>query len=218
MSETKSVDEKPDAIVKTSGIEAKEIFDDEDIVLLKQESSFVEEIFGFINGVDSDAKMQEIIEQYKNDPAVEIAQSNFLYKPLAAPNDEYYSRQWYLENNGNPITGMNDYYKKLFSPFGFAAENFYEKVGLTELGVTAISDVDIDYEGAKNLYDVARSRLSPEQKSKKIVVAVIDTGIDTSISDFDGKLWSDPNCVDFRRKNIAGGCVNGYDIANDASG
>lgn len=196
MSDVKDFDESLNSIMKASNLEAKEVFDEEGIVLLKQESSFVEEIFEVINGVDSDAKMNEIIEQYKSDPAVEIAQQNFLYKPLAAANDTYYSRHWYLENNGNIITGMNDFYKNILAPLGDAASLLYEKIGMTDAGIAATADVDIDYEGAKKLYDVARARLSEEQKSDKVVVAVIDTGIDTTIADFNGKLWSDPNCVD----------------------
>lgn len=51
----------------------------------------------------------EAVKQYMADPSVEYAEPNYILKIAATvPNDEYFSQQWALQNNGNFASGTPD--------------------------------------------------------------------------------------------------------------
>lgn len=199
-------------LLEKSDTEVKEQIEEKDIMVVKQESNLVEQVFQKISWIGEEEKLNSIISEYQADPAVKVAQPNFLYKIHSAPNDTYYKRQWYLENNGTTITGFHNFYNNYLSTIPQVLRPYFEKkIGLTPAGILSTADTDIDYEEAKSLYDVARARLTTDQKTKKVKVAVIDTGVDYNKADFQGKMWDGQNCVNYDGTAL-GGCVHGYNF------
>ncbi len=50
----------------------------------------------------------------------------------------------------------------------------------------------------------------------KVIIALIDTGVDLNHEDLVGQFWSDPDCKDDLNEPIIGGCLNGgYDFVDD---
>lgn len=98
INEVKKTDEALETLIKNSNETIQESMDNADIMVVKQESSWVESIFETINGVDKEATISDFIHEYERDPNVEFAQPNFIYKLAEVPNDAYYPQQWYLEN------------------------------------------------------------------------------------------------------------------------
>lgn len=103
---------------QNSGVEIIETIPGENLAVVRYESSFVELIFENISGVSEEEKMKKWIEMYENNPNVEMAQPNFIYKTSATPNDEHYARQWYLKNTGAYITGLNQLFEDVATEHG----------------------------------------------------------------------------------------------------
>lgn len=87
-------------------------------------------------------------------------------------NDKYAKYQWYLHNVGQELPNTN----------------------IQPLKGTAW--VDIGYLKAKSIYDVAKARQTEEQRNKKIVVAIIDTGVDFGHPDLAHAKWRRDECRD----------------------
>lgn len=104
-------------------------------------------------------------------------------------NDQYFKYQWYLKNTWQRM------------PFGLNSDV-----------LSGTSWVDIGYVKAKWIYKIARERLSPEQKSKKVVVGIMDDFVDFSHPDLDNIKWSKTTCYD-ASWNIHNNC-NWYFDAN----
>jgi len=64
-----------------------------DEILVKFKNS---EKINCVRILDSD-DFYEILESYENNPYVEYAEPNYLYRASIIPSDTYYSNQWYLE-------------------------------------------------------------------------------------------------------------------------
>ena len=50
-----------------------------------------------------DETVAQAVAAYRNDPSVEYAQPNYIYRIGAAANDPYYSQLWALSNTGQPV-------------------------------------------------------------------------------------------------------------------
>lgn len=141
--------------IKNNNSEVKEAIPEENIVVVERKNNPLENVLDTINGTSKEKKMEKIINLYKEDPAMIHAQSNFKYKIHSAPkfNNLLYAEQWYLENIGTPITGMGKIYEA------------HRKPGRES--IASINNLNIDYEEAFNIYEIARERLSEEEKNKK---------------------------------------------------
>lgn len=208
--EVKKTDATLETLVKNSNETIRESVEKADIMVVKQESSWVESIFETINGVDREATIADFIHEYEQDPNVEFAQPNFLYKLTNSPNDEYYTRQWYLENRGQPITGQENYYNELLAPleekYGKTFRDSFSQriIGMENGVISAKENVDIDYERALQIYKTAKERQNEAQKNEKVLVAVIDSGVDYTKSEFSGKMWDGSQCVTYTGAAIEG--------------
>lgn len=107
------------------------------------------------------------------DPTVQSASPNFIYFPaghLTTPNDPEFRRQWYMNNTGDNLNGVDP--NQLSEPI--------ERDG--------IIDADIDApQGWEHTTDCSRQ-----------IVAVFDAGVDVQHPDFGGKhpagnIWLNPN-------------------------
>lgn len=54
-------------------------------------------------GLPEDRTTQEALEILETFPEVEKAEPNYLYKPMAVPDDPEFDRLWYLQNRGQPV-------------------------------------------------------------------------------------------------------------------
>ncbi len=55
-------------------------------------------------GLQKGISVEEAVAEYNNDPNVEYAQPNYIYRKLAIPNDTLYDEQWGLENTGQTVS------------------------------------------------------------------------------------------------------------------
>ena len=61
----------------------------------------------FLMKLPGGVKVEDAISQLKNDPNVEYAEPNYIYKLLSTyPNDPSFNLQWYLENTGQNVNGF----------------------------------------------------------------------------------------------------------------
>lgn len=112
------------------------------------------------------ADLERALESVRGLPDVEAAQPNFLYRPLAPPDDPYYSLQWGLENTGDDSP---------HTLFGLRGPD------------PRAPDADMDDEAARDL--LSSWTITP------VVVGVIDTGADLRHPDLMAMLWTNPGEV-----------------------
>jgi len=142
---------------------------------------------------------------------VACVQPNYSYTALSG-SDPLYADQWALYNDGSfkLETNRNDY-PVFDSPFGepSAPRDWNGPVHRSTAAkvtsaVTAVSGVDVNAKEAWDIYDGG---------SRDVIVALIDTGVDSSHEDLRGVLWTNTS-------EIAGNGVdddgNGY--TDDVSG
>lgn len=76
---------------------------------------------------------------------------------------------------------MEEYYNNALveveKEYGKAFRDIFAKrvIGLEEGVIQAKEDIDIDYERALEIYKIAKERQDESQKSKKVIVAVLDS-------------------------------------------
>ena len=116
--------------------------------------------------IQAGESLDEALQSALRMPGVEAAQPNFIYRALQAPNDTYYYLQWALENTGdNPA----------YTEFGLHGPDPW------------VSDADIDFESARDLY--------AGWPLDTVVVGVIDSGVDLQHPDLAAMLWTNPGEV-----------------------
>ncbi len=117
----------------------------------------------------------DAVSRYRNDPAVEFIEPNWIVHADLVPNDPLFPQQWSLSNSG-------------------------------QTGGTPGADV-----AAVPAWDVTTG--SPD-----VVIAIIDTGVDTTHPDLAGNIWTNPgeipgNGVDDDGNGLVDD-VHGYDFLN----
>ncbi|TDP50869.1 subtilase family protein [Bacteriovorax stolpii] len=110
----------------------------------------------------SQTDMKQAILDFKNDPDVEYAQPNYIYKALAVPNDPRYGQLWGLKNTAQTITtaGGKDTPSSTNNP--------------------GVAGRDMQAEYAWNTITDCSS----------VTVAVLDTGINYNNSDLSSNMWN----------------------------
>ena len=112
--------------------------------------------------------VRDAVAKLEADPAVEFAEPNYVYHLDSVPNDSFFSRLWGLENTGQTI-GVPT---------------------ATALGsITGTAGADIDAPAGWDVPPVEGGDAS------KIVVAVVDEGIDYRHADLAPNMWHNPGEV-----------------------
>ena len=111
----------------------------------------------------------ETVASYSNDPNVEYAQPNYIYHVTAMPNDPGYPQQWAFKNTGQTI--LNTYTQ----PTGTAVTTTHNG-----LASGAISGSDMNLELAWSVIT----------DCSRVVVAVIDSGVNYNNQDFASNMWT----------------------------
>lgn len=123
-----------------------------------------------------------------SDGDVACVQPNYSYT-ASSDSDPLYTDQWALYNDGSfeLATNQNDY-PVFDSPFGepsaprdWNGPARQSTMAKASSAVTAVSGVDVNAEEAWDIYDGG---------SRDVVVALIDTGVDSSHEDLQGVLWT----------------------------
>ncbi len=81
------------------------------------------------------------------------------------------------------------------------------------------NDVDVTTQWALRAVNAQQQTIfdTTPTLTRKVIVAVIDSGIDYMHEDLNGSMWSSATCVDSVGAPIVAGCTNGYDfLSNDA--
>ncbi len=121
---------------------------------------------------------------------------------------QYTSFQWYLDNQGTfLLSSLKQKFSSINYAYGFPHNNpdavylplpGYNTAGYENL--MAVPGIDLNIIPAWELYD------SSESEKREVVVAIIDTGADTSHPDLEESLWTNP------------GEIPGDGIDNDGNG
>lgn len=106
-------------------------------------------------------KVEDLLQQMSQDPNVEYAQPNYIYKLLATPNDTNYGQMWGLKNTGQTIV----------------AANGPDAVDSTNNPGTSGKDMNL-----QEAWDAITDCSS-------IVVAVIDSGVNYNHNDLAANMW-----------------------------
>ena len=161
----------------------------------------------------SEDSLRTRLEALSSDQSVSYVQPNFEYSAGGSiVSDDLFSEQWALKNDGSfkIETGNSDFPvyddpfgtpavpEQWFNPwpwfegnfpmfwFGNSYQNSSEAQSISQTAagsssvISAVSGIDIDAEDAWNIYDGG---------SRETVIALIDTGVDTSHEDFGDVFW-----------------------------
>jgi subtilisin family serine protease len=96
--------------------------------------------------------VEDALKALRENPNVDLAEPNYIYKASRSPNDANYKKLWGMKNGGD----------------------------LDSDGLRGLRGVDINAERA---WDITTG-------SKKVVVAIIDTGVDFNIPDLVDNAWT----------------------------
>ncbi len=113
--------------------------------------------------IPKNRKIDEVIADFRDDPDIEYAQPNYIYKISTVPNDTYYSREWGLKNTAQTISNTG-----LGGPDSPIATNNPGTVGS-----------DMSLETAWDTVTDCRS----------VVVAVVDSGVNYNHEDIAANMW-----------------------------
>ena len=107
---------------------------------------------------------------------------------------QYTSFQWYLDNQGTfLLSSLKQKFSSINYAHGFPHNNpdavylplpGYNTAGYENL--KAVAGIDLNIIPAWEQYD------SSEEEKREVVVAIIDTGVDTAHPDLEGALWTNP--------------------------
>ncbi len=134
------------------------------------------------------------IEALSSRSDVTWVQPNFSYEDTGeAVNDTLYSEQWALNNDGsftfqpqqNDYPVYDDPFESPAAPGEWTmpgAGNVSRRSGSTSSTVTSVAGIDVNAEEAWSLY-------SANEDSSKVVVALIDTGVDYSHDELTDSIW-----------------------------
>jgi subtilisin family serine protease len=100
------------------------------------------------------------IRRYKRSPLVRFAEPDRLLSPLAPPNDPLFDQQWGLDNTGQ-------------------SHKITQYKGLSGANGHGTADADVD----------APEAWAAQAVNDPVVVAVIDTGVETTHPDLQNSLW-----------------------------
>ena len=110
--------------------------------------------------LERSVNIEQALDTYRNDPAVQAVSPNYLRYPLLTPNDPRFSELWGMNNSGQTITGTGAY--------------------TTNNPPFPVVNADIDAPEAWNV----------TTGSNTVVVAVIDSGVDYTHPDLSGAMWN----------------------------
>jgi subtilisin family serine protease len=148
----------------------------------------------FTIDADSLATAEQIREQL-GPQNVEYVEPVYELEFFSLPTDPYFSEQWYLRNTGQPFWAVNR-----------IAGDFNDV--LVKQSGSAGNDIDLTA-----FYD------SPPALSTKVVVAVVDTGVDPTHPELRNRFWRNPgeipgNNIDDDHNGYVDDTL-GYDISGD---
>lgn len=133
----------------------------------------------------------EAVAAYAENPDVEYAQPNFVYRATVAPNDPLYSFLWGLENTGQSVAG---------APLEPGSQLFPPNAG------TAGDDMRLEHAWGA-ITDCS-----------SVVVAVVDTGVNYLHQDLAGNMWNGGAANPNHGKNFADAVAGGDDATMDRNG
>ena len=110
--------------------------------------------------------VEAAVGSYRGDPAVALAQPNFLYRATAIPDDPGYAQQWGLKNTGQTITADNT------QPPGSALAYTTDNPG------TPADDLNVEH-AWDHITDCSAT-----------VVAVVDSGVNYGHQDLAANMWN----------------------------
>ncbi|MEA1981759.1 MAG: S8 family serine peptidase [candidate division Zixibacteria bacterium] len=152
-----------------------------------------QQVYTFITP-NKTASKQEIINLIGSDN-IEYIEQDYTLEFFDEPTDHLYPHQWYLNNTGQ------EYYGILRGP------EYYDDTLVLKSG-TSGKDISIS-----ELYQ------NPPSDSTKIVIAIIDTGVDSKHPDLQGRIWRNPGEIpDDSIDNDNNGYIDdtlGYDVSGD---
>ncbi len=132
--------------------------------------------------------VDQAIAAYRADPAVELAQPNYVYRIAAAPNDPQYGQLWAARNVGQTIgTGST---QPPGSPLGY----------LTSNPGTAGDDMNLE-KAWDHVTDCSG-----------VVVAVVDSGVNYNHQDLAGNMWNGGTSYPLHGYNFVGNNTDPMDL------
>ncbi len=145
----------------------------------------------------SDGDIDQIIESYRNLPEVAYAHRDYKMELHTLPNDPLFDYQWPLLN-----TGQEHYH--IVRNSGYFNDELIMIMGQ--------SGADIN---AQPVFE------NPPENTYSVVVAVIDTGVDTEHPELVGKIWTNPNeisgnAIDDDHNGFVDD-VNGWDFTGEGT-
>ena len=139
-----------------------------------------------------DAALAETLAQLSARPNVALVQPNYTYESTAlSTSDPLVGEQWALDNDGsfqleeqeNRYPVFDDPFDVPSAPWQWIAPWWMWSAGSSTAGsiqVQAVPGIDIGLADAWRLYDGG---------SRDVVVALVDTGIDYTHADLEGRIW-----------------------------
>ncbi len=142
---------------------------------------------------NKDISEQDIVDRFGADNIISI-EPEYMMELFGLPADSLFANQWYLNNQGQDYLAIE------------AVSGFYNDVLKTTSGLTG-EDI--------NAYPYYQS---PPLQSTKVVVAIIDSGVDWLHPDLKENIWRNPDEIADGIDNDHNGIVDdtiGYDISGD---
>ncbi len=131
---------------------------------------------------ETQEELIQALPELASDETVSVIQPNFVYtQSQLSVNDEYGSQQWALSNNGT--LRLRETYSSGSSGqsiWNFPWGNRFSSSPETTVTISSVAGIDINVEEAWSLYNGG---------VRDTVIALIDTGVDTSHEDFGDIFW-----------------------------